>query len=174
MTSFVRIPGSVVEALPNLSIGAVKLALVLAKYAGPDGFAWPKLATITHFTGLKRRAIQNARNELQALGLNWKKRGPRGTIYYWDEFNYTGKIVPLIADNTGTDMPLNRGTKRPLNRGTKMPLSIYDHIEINYIENNNNKRGTKRPLLNGQKDFSASAEIIRMSQAMREGLENVE
>lgn len=82
------LPATVYDRLPELSESAVKVAVVLARYADASGESFPNQETIAADSGLSRRAVHNGIDRLRDLGLLDVAPGRgRGitSVYQWSE-----------------------------------------------------------------------------------------
>lgn len=91
------LPAAVFDALPQLTGSAVKVAVVLSRYANKAWVCRPAVATIAKDGGLSRRAVQVAFGELVAAQLLEIDHGGRGAKHANTYRLRAKQSAPLVA-----------------------------------------------------------------------------
>ena len=82
---YAYIPAEILEALPEMSGKACKIAVALAVFMNKQGKCWPSSKTLMETSGIRRRqSVTAALNELVELGLlSIKKEKFARNLYTW-------------------------------------------------------------------------------------------
>ena len=82
---YAYMPAEIIEALPEMSGKACKIAVALAVFMDKQGKCWPSSRTLMETSGIRRRqSVTAALNELVGLGLlTIKKDQSVRNLYTW-------------------------------------------------------------------------------------------
>ena len=109
----VVLPAAIYEAIPRMSGAAVKVALVLAKFADKAGKCFPSMERLAEDSGLTRRGAQKAISELETAGLIFRHVGggrQNPNHYAIKTANASSQLSeannePQFAESTGNSEP---------------------------------------------------------------------
>ncbi len=126
------IPESVLKALPRLSGSAVKLAVILCKYADKNGHCYPSEVQLMAGMGTQRwQTFRDAREELKTqCGLSWEASQGRRRIQY-----HLPPITPtLTVEDTKPVTPTESVYTQTVYSTESVPVTPTQSVECDSTE----------------------------------------
>jgi len=124
---------------PVADYKAKLVLLKLADNANDDGIAWPHIDTIASETGLSRRGVFRALNQLEEDKLIERNRGRNEVIYKIHKCQADtatrAKLAPLEVEKCQSDT----------SRSAKLALALTKEPSIEHIGTTNNQKRFQKP-----------------------------
>lgn len=124
---------------PVADYKAKLVLLKLADNANDDGIAWPHIDTIATETGLSRRGVFRALNQLEEDKLIERNRGRNEVIYKIHkcqvDTSTSAKLTPLDVEKCQADT----------SRSAKLALTLTKEPSIEHIGETKNQKRFKKP-----------------------------